>query len=174
MMLLGENATGKSSILQSIALAMMTAAQRKKLNLLYDDFIARDNGEWTVDHIQPAEISLTFNDGTSSMFRIDENFNAIGEGVSNIVFLAYGARRFVKPLKQGGLRNSIISNTLFNPVALLSNPTGWLQECDDDVFLSVARAMKEILALKQDDIIFRNDQRHIMVVRTSVTHRLKI
>lgn len=163
MMLIGENATGKSSILQSIALAMMTAAQRKKLNLLYDDFIARDNGEWTVDHIQPAEVSLTFNDGTSSMFRIDENFNAIGEGVSNIVFLAYGARRFVKPLKQGGLRNSIISNTLFNPVALLSNPTGWLQECDDDVFLSVARAMKEILALKQDDIIFRNDQRHIMV-----------
>lgn len=89
MMLLGENATGKSSILQSIALAMMTATQRKT-ELVYDDFIARDNGEWTVDHIQPAEISLTFNDGTSSMFRIDENFNAIGEGVSNIVFWHMG------------------------------------------------------------------------------------
>lgn len=162
-MLLGENATGKSSILQSIALAIMTEAQRKKLRLHYDDFIARDNGEWTIDHIQPSEIRLRFNDGSSSMFRIDENFNVSGEGAENIVFLAYGARRFVKPLNRGGQGKSIISSTLFNPVALLSNPTGWLQECDERVFQSVARAMKEILALKQDDIIFRDELRHVMV-----------
>lgn len=162
-MLLGENATGKSSILQSIALAMMTQAQRKKLHLSYDDFIARDNGEWTVDIIQPAMIRLKFNDDSMSTFSIDEEFNARGERANDIVFLAYGARRFVKPRKRGGKSKSTVSNTLFNPVALLSNPTGWLQECKEQVFLSVAKAMKEILALKQDDIIFRNEQSHIMV-----------
>lgn len=162
-MLLGENATGKSSILQSIALAMMTEVQRRKLRLLYDAYIARDRGGWTVDHIQPAVIRLKFNDGSISTFRIDENFNASGEGAGDIVFLAYGARRFVEPRKRRGKNRSVVSDTLFNPVALLSNPTGWLQECEESVFLSVAKAMKEILALKQDDIIFRNDQGHIMV-----------
>ncbi|HFV9295408.1 TPA: AAA family ATPase [Serratia fonticola] len=162
-MLLGENATGKSSILQSIALTMMNQTQRKKLHLRYDDFIARERGGWTVDNIQPAMIRLIFNDGSISTFRIDEDFNPSGEGANNIVFLAYGARRFVEPRKRGGKRKSIVSNTLFNPVALLSNPTGWLQECEEEVFLSVAKAMKEILALKQDDIIFRNEQNHIMV-----------
>jgi len=163
VMLLGENATGKSSILQSIALTMMTESQRGKLHLSYDDFISRDRGEWTVDNIQPAVIKLIFNDGFNCAFQIDENFNASGEGSENIVFLAYGARRFVKPLKRASQGNGIICQTLFNPVALLSNPTKWLQECDEIVFQSVARAMKEILALKQDDIIYRNELRHVMV-----------
>ncbi|WP_323638601.1 AAA family ATPase [Pectobacterium polonicum] len=163
VMLLGENATGKSSILQSIALTMMTESQRRKLHLRYDDFIARDRGEWTVDKIQPTVIKLIFNDGFNRIFHIDKNFNDNGEGAENIVFLAYGARRFVKPLQHVSQGNSIVSQTLFNPVALLSNPTRWLQECDEFVFQAVARAMKEILALKQDDIIYRNELRHIMV-----------
>ncbi|MCL0012289.1 AAA family ATPase [Providencia rettgeri] len=161
-MLLGENSTGKSSILQAIALAIMKKSQRKNLGLDFSEFLTKDSGTWSNSDWNEAKIILFFSDDTTLDFRIDKNFNDNGNGVNNIILLAYGARRNIRKLASTKTRRPS-NRTLFSPTAFIPNPSAWLRECSQSQFESISRAMKEILALKQDDHLHRDENGLIMV-----------
>jgi uncharacterized protein (TIGR02646 family) len=161
-MLLGENSTGKSTILQAITLAMMGDVASKNLKLDYSDYLTKDPGTWFNSSWNEARVNLIFDDETYVSLEIDSDFNAKGNGVKDIVFLAYGARRYIK--KVAAVKTIRPTNrTLFEPGAFIPNPSAWLRECAPEQFESVARAMKEILSLKQDDNIYRDEEGNVLV-----------
>jgi uncharacterized protein (TIGR02646 family) len=163
-MLLGENSTGKSSVLQAISLAMLGRSQRSNLKLNYSDYMIKDVGEWSNTNWNEAHVKIIFTDGSESHFTIDTDFNTHGQGIKDIVFLAYGARRNIaKPSTATVGLTQPSTKTLFNPDGSIPNPTAWLRECSTEKFAAVARAMKEILSLKQDDEIFRDDEGNVLV-----------
>ncbi|MDE8740549.1 AAA family ATPase [Pectobacterium polaris] len=161
-MLLGENSTGKSTILQAISLAIMGEVACKTLRLDYSDYLTKDPGTWFNSSWNEARVNLIFDDGTDVTLEIDSDFNAKGSGAKDIVFLAYGARRYVK--KTASVKTTRPTNrTLFEPGAFIPNPSAWLRECAPEQFESVARAMKEILSLKQDDNLYRDGEGNVLV-----------
>lgn len=158
--LVGENATGKSSILQAICLALMSRKQRNRLRLDYEDYLQRDRDGWHRSHGEPACITLTFDSGEIRTFSItDEGLAFSDENWPDFMVLAYGARRYFKPQA----RRSAPGKSLFYPNSLLMDVTKTLQNWDDEYFAAIARAMKEILSLDQDEFLMRDEHRNILV-----------
>ena len=58
--------------------------------------------------------------------------------------------------------------SLFDTSKLLTPPTLWLQRIDDDTFFAVARAIREVLALKKEDTIIRKGDGNIFVKAHSI------
>lgn len=161
IMLLGENSTGKSSILQAITLAMMDKNQRNKLGLSFPDYMTKDSGTWFNSNWEEAHVMLKFDDGSCVKYEIDKDFNSNGKGEGSIVFLAYGARRYIG--KPGVKKATQPNRTLFDPLALIPSPIEWLNNLETEDFESVARAMKEILSLKQDDSLHKDNDGNVYV-----------
>lgn len=158
LMLLGENGSGKSSILQAIALSLATPQHRRTLALERDSFVPRLASNWEARSDAPMHVNLTFGDEATSTFQWDAA--ALGQqsqGAAMPPVLAYGAYRLAgrgdTPL------NPIAS--LFNPESQLPSPLGWLESLDDHVFNAVARALRIILALKRDDQIYRTAEKKV-------------
>ncbi len=151
-MLLGENSTGKSSLLQAIALALMTSSEIKKLRLEPEDFLSRDPGNWRFDRTRALSVKLEFMNEQSCELTYSHEHNRFetkGPVVANL--LAYGSRRFFRATRDG-----IPNKTLFDPMAVLPDPATWLQALNEHEFNAVARAMRSILALQPDDTILRD------------------
>lgn len=162
-MLLGENSTGKSTVLQAIALALMGKRSRSNLRLNPEDFLSRERASWhlTAERTLSVRVDLD-NDEPVNLYADRESSHFDGEQEAKSILLAYGARRFFDTSKRV---NSSYSNhkTLFKPLATLPDPTTWLQKTDNHSFDAVARAMREILVLRDEDQIFRDDEGRVLV-----------
>lgn len=162
-MLLGENSTGKSSVLQAIALTLMGKRSRGNLRIDPEEFLSRERANWHLTADRELNVTIDLDSEESiSLHAGGESTNFDGEPEAKSVLLAYGARRFFDASKRV---NSGSSNyrTLFKPLATLPDPTTWLQKTDNHSFDAVARAMREILALKEEDQIFRDDEKRVLV-----------
>lgn len=163
-MLLGENSTGKSSVLQAIALCLMGDSLRKKLRLKPEDFLPREAKSWQFLGTRRARITVTFDSASSPVtLEIDP---AKGEFVSQnepgTILMSYGARRyFGKPARRINPVSGIRS--LFDPLAMLNHPGLWLEKLGRNEFAAVSRAMREILALRPDDNIERDEEGRVFV-----------
>jgi uncharacterized protein (TIGR02646 family) len=159
LMLLGENGTGKSSILQAIALTMIGDEYRAVINLRPDD-VLRNHCEsgyvrvYLTGNARPVE--LHFSKG-SPEFR--SNLPD-----PKILLLGYGATRLlprddVSPSL--GTEFAHVDN-LFNPFIPLKDASIWLSDLhkqDRRKFNMVARALKSLLTLEKSDELFCNPNR---------------
>lgn len=159
LMLLGENATGKSSVLQAIALCLMSDDQRLALSLSRDDFLTRQAHDWDSLATSDPSVTLRLEGGASCRWRWTTERPLPRESSSSLRVWAYGAHRRV-----GGahVEHSSIAS-MFNADVALPDPSIWLSKIDDPVFNAVARALRVVLALRRDDDVYRDQARRVMV-----------
>lgn len=154
-MLLGENSTGKSSILQAVALTLMGSVQRERLKLDPESFLSREARSWKFLGVRQTEVVVEFDAIEPVVLRIDPlNPEFVGDHEPTMPLMAFGARRFFdKPQKRRSPAAKV--KTLFEPTAHLHHPGDWLQDLPDHDFNTIARAMREVLTLQPDDTIGR-------------------
>ncbi|TPN82562.1 hypothetical protein FJ987_16465 [Mesorhizobium sp. CU2] len=173
MILLGENATGKSSVLEAIALALLGAQGAAELDLLLREdkispqgLIHRPDPEaWEVVSTEPLKIDISY---VASPFRSRLSGPGSAQlfdgthGPSKIV-LAYGPRRFFPRKATRRYRAPAYRvRSLFDPMATIPNPSDWLLTCPPSVFDAAARALREILMLRPEDYFQREDGRIVI------------
>jgi uncharacterized protein (TIGR02646 family) len=163
LMLLGENASGKSSVLEAVSLALLGTSQIKRLGVPAEDFLRRTDWDAPVSTAPTAEVKIFF-EGTKTpvMLTIDPKTKKfLGNEKPATVLLAYGPRRFFSD--ERGLRRSSEPcarvETLFNPLAVITNPNQWLVNSPDDRFNASVRALRPLLLLKEEALVQRPPKR---------------
>lgn len=147
-------ATGKSTVLQAIALALAGADEARRFTrpakLLSVGAFEGSVVIWFWDQDAPVELHFQ---------RSNDAFDGT-RGPSAIV-LAYGALRYAERRPRGhdlGLRFSRIGPIL-QPIARVAYPGRWLLDLDDTRFDTAARAMQSVLPVGSDSIMFRSGNR---------------
>ena len=158
LLLIGENAAGKSSILEAVAIALSRPDARAALPIRPERFVLdpRLMGSADADDVRTAEIVLTLTDKSRTRLVIEDNQfrERHAGGYGRLPVFAYGAfRRFeTKERDTSDVRH--IRNLFDNSV--LSNPERWLLSLDDNVaFPMVARALRHILSFERDFEVIR-------------------
>lgn len=140
--ILGENGTGKSSLLQAIACALSGQRVVNGLRLNSADFIRPGcmQGEVKV-HLTglSVPITLTFAKGAGRMTVKPES--------PKIIVLAYGSTRLLsRNGKGGGAPASRVNiKNIFDPLALLSDGRAWLLGLNKSDFDSFAKSISALL-----------------------------
>lgn len=167
MLLLGENAMGKSSVLEAMALAVIGAREADELDgVLKDEDVSPmglihrpDPYHWdqTADDMC---VQLDFLD-TVTPVRLeadagDTSFSG-SEDCAKVV-LAYGPRRYFTSRKTRRLRAPAHRvRSLFDPMDMIANPIHWLAVLEEPQFFAAARALREVLMLDNEDDFERDD-----------------
>lgn len=161
MLLLGENATGKSSVLEGIALALIGSREAGALDDTSDnealspiDLIHRpDPYRWS-ETAADLSVRLYFLGGEKHVeltaMAGDTRFSGT-DHCAHLV-LGYGPRRYFTSRKTRRLRAPAHRvRSLFDPMELIANPQLWLTGLDDKNFYAAARALREVLLLDAVD-----------------------
>ena len=149
MMLLGENATGKSSVLQAVALALMGEQHSNSLGLNASRFVNNysRNGCGSVkvyltNLLKP--VVMTFH-LRSKLFRVEPK-------EPKVLLLGYGASRLLPrdTKNEENTEKHIRIKNLFSPTAPLNDAERWLankRSVSDARFKEVTRTLKDLLML---------------------------
>ncbi len=157
LLILGENSTGKSSILEAIALAAIPEDMRDELNLdgrgmtLNPEYM----GETGNTGARDCRIALEFRDGGGTSFAISAKTGRMRtrqtlEGEPPLIF-AYGAHRLFGKTRQTSYVRRI--ETLFRNDSQISNPEPWLArlaERKPEVLDEVVSALRHIIRIDGD------------------------
>ncbi|HEX4959294.1 MAG TPA: AAA family ATPase [Thermoanaerobaculia bacterium] len=169
LMLLGENATGKSSVLKALALTLMGEKKRRELGLRPDDVLSHGASEgrirvWLTGVSKPLE--LQYRSG-------DEIFE--GETSEKVLLLGYGSTRLLPKAevteRSSSPRGPIEVGNLFDPTVKLVDAEGWLGSLTEpELFGAAVRVLKELLPLRSKDYLEKKvhpnaDGRHQIFVR---------
>lgn len=159
LLILGENATGKSSMLEGAALCLADRRTR--------DAATCDRRQMVLDprFMDPglsggpdkARLTATFADGSKRELIISDGKFLIDDAPPGQPVFAYGA--FRQYLHKSPKRLPADHNiaTLFASDRLLPNPTAWLLSLEEDRFRMVARSLHSIFAVEGDfDVIERD------------------
>ncbi|MGI4819274.1 MAG: AAA family ATPase [Janthinobacterium lividum] len=168
LLILGENAAGKSTILEAIAMAMSDRAALDQLKIDPVDY--RLNPEMMGGagrQRSHSQVELRFSMGEDRVMQISPvGLSAHGRAELPPVF-AYGAfRQYVDSVRRYSAARSVMS--LFKTDALLSRPDKWLLSLKDDRFEAVVRTLRSIISIGQDFEVIRRDvkrQRCMVVFR---------
>jgi len=155
LLLLGDNGTGKSSILQAIALALCGEPQVKLLNILPGNILRDGEVEGYVrvfGELSDEPVELRFNRTAFTA--------AAAESVCFV--LAYGATRLPP---EGVLKGNIyeqdyvnIGNLFYYTVAL-TDVNQWIATLPDGEFPRIASALYDLLDMKEGDRVVMEDQK---------------
>lgn len=161
LLILGENAAGKSSILEAVALALMTDEARRRLAPTAVNFILNPAFMGAPEQAarSAAVVDLTFDDGSSHRMSIDQNGFSHRSRIDQYALppvFAYGAfRRYLRDEKKY-TADKYVSN-LMRSEGVLSNPEKWLLRLDDAVFAMVVRQLRHVLSIEGEfEVIRRN------------------
>jgi uncharacterized protein (TIGR02646 family) len=167
MMLLGENSVGKSTALASIALALIGTKEARRLRLDFNEFVRSTfDGRWDQLEGTPVNVRVGFHfSDHQAMFRYDpEGRNIDGTREPSCLVLGYGPRRyFSRKRRDRPSGGSARVKTLFDPLAVIPYPGSWLQSLSPTQFDVVARALRVVLSLNEDDELISDDDRGICV-----------
>lgn len=156
-MIIGENGVGKSSVLQAIALVFRLGAHLST-SLRPQDILRR--------HEMTGSIEVLVTSANEPMrvdFDLNGGFHYSGSR-PKAKLAAYGANRIVSGRKRRRrFHKQIHTGNLFNPYYSLTSPKQWLESLSDDNFNYSARILKNILALKYDDVLIRADTGQVIV-----------
>lgn len=153
LLILGENAAGKSSILEALALTMIDDDARTQLGenpkklLLNPVFL----GDADQKPREKATVTLRFcdPDGTTftrSMTMTPEGFSVESDLPGVLPLFAYGAyRHYRKDNRSWQADRTVIS--LFRSDNLLSNPESWLLRLPQTQFEQVIRSLSDIFGI---------------------------
>jgi uncharacterized protein (TIGR02646 family) len=154
LMLLGENGTGKSSILQAIALALVGDQYREMLKIHPVEVLRNrcDSGF--------VKITLTGNDRPIELrFSRDSDQFQSNLPDQRILLLGYGATRLLPREVTTSIPGTEFAHVdnLFNPFIPLKDAARWLFDLNQQAnirFGNVARALKGLLTLEKTDELF--------------------
>lgn len=162
LLLLGENAVGKSTVLSAVALALIGTRQASKLRLPYAKFARSWSKErWDLWGKRPVEVFLELDAGHgAAAFLYDPVRGQIdGTTEQSTVVLGYGPHRYFAPSRgRRGAGAAEGVRSLFYPSRALPDPSEWLSDLRGGAFDEVARTMRTILPIGDDDHLV-NDQR---------------
>jgi len=157
MVLLGENGSGKSSVIQAIALTLGGEKKANALGLNAADFVNRNAKRETKGHVKiyleglKESIDLHFSKDSE---RFRSNFQE-----PKMAVLPFGSTRLMSKLPELEETNNITNlKNLFDPFAPLPNIENWLgnpRNIDVDLFDKIAIALKKLLQLPEDKLIYR-------------------
>ncbi len=162
LMLLGENAAGKSTVLEAVALALAGTAAATRLNIPPSEFLRRDDpAGWDMIDPPAPEVLIHFRDEDDpAKFGVTADGRQFtGSSRPSVLVLAYGARRrFADKLRSSHEPYGLIRN-LFMPDLPLPSPGPWLLRVSQDeaTFNAVARALREVLAVDVRDELVMDD-----------------
>lgn len=152
LLILGENATGKSSILEAIALALSTPETRRALNLTPGSLVLSPAhlGSTDTPTQYGARVRLGFDVGRDKGLSIDNAAcKQFGPRLVPPVF-AYGAFRQYQKKTPPAFEPAHGIINLFETDRLLANPQQWLLGLKGEDFNDVARALKIIMSVEGD------------------------
>lgn len=145
-MLLGDNGSGKSSILQAIALTLIGPADRAAIGITPAHVLRHGARSGSV------EVYLTGLPKPLTL-RFDRDATAFdGEAAPQALLLAYGSMRLLprdRGLNRVASTATVKVGNLFDPLAPITDPSLWLQTLDDAQFNDVAVAVKALLTLDE-------------------------
>jgi hypothetical protein len=154
LVLLGENATGKSSVLQAIALALAGADEARRRvrpeRLLSVGAFQGSIVIWFWDQDAPVELYFR---------RRGARFEGT-RGASAIV-LGYGALRYAERRQRNNDFSPRFSKIapIIEPIARIRYPGQWLLALDEKRFDTAARALQSVLPVGIDSVMFRSNNR---------------
>lgn len=157
--LLGENATGKSSILEAIALTVLGTEQIARLGVNGLACLRRSETQDAAGELRhPAEIVLTLDEGSELRLSIDLEGRFSGNSHRAAVLLGYGPRRFFSQRRDVRRFHEPWHRvkSMFDPLVRLPNPTQWLLSCTNKHFNLVVRALRTMMLLPDEAIVRRN------------------
>lgn len=147
--ILGENGTGKSSILRCVAIALYDGKLLSSLNIESNDILNPDSDS--------GRIVVTFDTGTVTVSvnraqGILRDVRLKNGLTAHVLMLAYGATRLLPTERVAAPDEPIDSRALnlFDPYTPLRNPEEWLLGLSDEKFRQAAIALKLILDLPDD------------------------
>ncbi len=172
LVVLGENATGKSSLLEAIALALTTDEARRNLDLewgkipLDPEQMGDENGTAAAN----ARARLVFDSGQTATLVVSGNGAQVRTefGSERVAVFAYGAfRRFAvdasPPPSSRHIRN------LFD-ASPLAHPENWLKGLPPRRFEMVIRTLRDMLSIEGDfDVIQRVGRARELRMVTALT-----
>ncbi|WP_431103933.1 AAA family ATPase [Roseateles noduli] len=164
--LLGENATGKSSILQALCLVLMGADLRTRLGIDPRLFVRTlpdgdDEDEATLETV----VRVRMDTGDVNMIRVDRDGVLTQDAGPGPMLLAYGAHRFfgAEDSAPASIRKEVSVRSLFRRNLQIPHSAQWLAGIDKSAFQALARALREVLSLGPDDEISRDPSGNIVV-----------
>ncbi len=159
LMILGENGSGKSSILQAVALALEDPANLTGHPFLTHKKVLR-RGEHKgyvrlhlLDQSEPVEVSFS---------RTKFSFSGPRENLS-FFLSAYGPHRIMpryddeSPILR--ISDPIAINNLWGPYESLVDAERWMLDLDKSTFDAFALALKDLLDLRSDGLIYRKNKK---------------
>ncbi|MBG7614642.1 AAA family ATPase [Brevundimonas sp. BAL450] len=161
LVVLGENAAGKSTLLEAIALSLVDERTRREL---LDDSQAfmldpRLMGAPDSDGPRHGQVTVRYGTGPESQMAVRPGLPTLGDDdIPRLPVFAYGAfRLFLVGEKQ--LRRSSPIRSLFDGGYVLPNPEAWLVSIHEKPeFEEVARILKVIFGFDQEgDVIVVKD-----------------
>lgn len=154
MVLLGDNGSGKSSILQAVALTLIGAEYRSRIGITPDQLLRRGARKGSVRvwlSNLPEPVTLEFARGASEF---------TGTAVPQVLLLAYGATRLRGGTGPQAVRSDVShAENLFDARHELTNPNDWLLGLDAERFAQVTRSLHGLLALEPHNEIVRDAKR---------------
>lgn len=177
LLILGENAAGKSTCLEGIALALVPQEGREKLKLELEEFIFSPEVFDGESHDRPdmAKVELILEDGESLTLSLDDKGGvqvSTSQQFNVGPVFAYGAfRQYRKGKKEQYSADKSVRN-LFDG-SLLGNPQAWLLSLSDLHFNEVISALREVLSIEGEfDVIQRSHEKQecYIVTKTGNTH----
>lgn len=151
--LLGENGSGKSSVLHALALTLMGGEQRRALALDAGDYLrlgARSGYVRVYLAGRRDPLELTFTRGDPVLH---------GPEAVPAPLLGYGAVRLLPRQPDGGGPVSVARvDNLLDPLRPLTDPETWLRSLPGPAFRLVATGIHALLALGPDDALERRGE----------------
>jgi uncharacterized protein (TIGR02646 family) len=155
LLLLGENAVGKSTSLAAVALALLGTKEVAKLRLPHWELIRSTSQEnWDVWGRDGLEVRLQFHDETTAAeFFYDPVTDRIdGTRDQTMVVLGYGPHRYFSNARRAwSSRSADRVRSLFDPLKPLPDASEWLAALGASSFNEVAKTMRTILPVGDDD-----------------------
>lgn len=152
LMLVGENAAGKSSLLTAVALTLMGQEARDTLDLDARRFVRHRarRGEvnvWLSGIEEP--VVLEFN-------RRERRFS--GTTDPKVLLLGYGATRLLPKHSVTAVAPDAIADfgNLFDPFVPLADASAWLLSLPEDRFTAAARGLRRLLEMDDGDTLSRH------------------
>lgn len=178
LLVLGENATGKSSILEAIALALCGGRVRSHLEKSPNTFVLDTELMGAPDRPPPkqAVVLLRFEGGAELQLTMDNDFveTGVSQGLPHV--FGYGAFRQYSTKAQKR-RSTGNVGTLFHTDLILPNPEAWLLNLSEPQFAMVVRALRRILSIEGEfDVIQRDHSNQRCLIITTLddgAHEIK-
>jgi len=165
LMILGENATGKSSILEAITLTLASKEARQALGIKPENLLLNPTfmGDQKKRRRSSASVHIGFTDGNGKSLEVglkltSRGFTVDGKFPPGIPVFAYGAyRHYLNDFLEWEPHRNIVS--LFKSDSLLSNPEKWLLEISQTKFNMVVRSLRHVFGIGEDFNVIERDQK---------------